>query len=66
LKTISTDIIPLEQVFAKRAHASHELDKRALCVFAATGFFLEADSFYKDEQVLQPGANYVLDADGNI
>jgi len=66
LKTIKTDIIPLEQVFAKLAHVEHQLDKKALCIFAATGFFLEADSFYKDEQVLQPGVNYVMDAEGNI
>ena len=66
MKTIKTPIIPLEQSFAKRADVSRQIDKKALCVFAATGFFLEADSFYTDVQVLQPGMDYVLDADQNI
>ncbi|WP_376891153.1 asparagine synthase-related protein [Bizionia sediminis] len=42
------------------------IDRKAICIFAATGFFLEADTFYTDEQVLQPGTKYVLDADGQI
>lgn len=66
MKTIKTPVIPLEQSFAKRENVSREIDKKAICVFAASGFFLERDSFYTDEQVLQPGIDYVLDADGNI
>lgn len=66
MKTIKTPIIPLEQTFARRENSNRQIDKKALCIFAASGFFLERDSFYTDEQVLQPGINYVLDADRNI
>lgn len=66
MKTIKTPIISLEQRFAKRADVSRQIDKKALCIFAASGFFLEGDSFYTDDQVLQPGRNYVLDGDQNI
>lgn len=65
MNTIRIPIIPLQQTFAK-VKASHELHYESICVFVAAGFFLERDSFYKDEQVLQPGADYVLDADGTI
>ncbi|MCL8006543.1 asparagine synthase-related protein [Gelidibacter japonicus] len=66
MKTIKTPIIPLEQTFARRENSKRQIDKKALCIFAASGFFLERDSFYTDEQVLQPGTDYVLDADRNI
>jgi len=65
MKSITTPIIPLNQTFAK-VKASHIPDYEAICIFVATGFFLEADSFYKDEQVLQPGRSYVLDTEGFI
>lgn len=60
MKTLKTPIIPLKQSFAMRRNAKHEIDTKALCVFVATGFFLEADTFYKDRQVLQPGNTYTL------
>lgn len=65
MKTITTPIIPLNQIFAK-VKVPHELNFEAICIFAATGFFLEADTFYKDEQVLQPAKNYVLDGEQHI
>lgn len=65
MKTISIPIIPVNQAFAK-VNESHALNHEAICVFAALGFFLEADSFFKDEQVLQPGKSYVLDSERNI
>lgn len=61
-----TPIIPIHQQFAKRKNAKHEIDKKAICVYMASGFFLGDDSFYKDEQVLQPGMNYQLNADKEI
>lgn len=66
MKTIKTPIIPLKQNFVKRPDVLREIDKRALCIFAASGFFLEGDSFYTDEEVMQPGTDYVLDANGII
>lgn len=61
-----TPIIPIHQQFAKRKNAKHEIDKKAICVYMASGFFLGDDSFYKDEQVLQPGMNYQLNAENEI
>ncbi len=63
---IKTDIIPLHQQFAKRADAPQGIDKKAICVFAATGFFLGDDSFYENKKVLQPGMRYQLNQDKEV
>lgn len=63
---IKTPIIPIHQQFAKRENAKHHIDKKALCVYAATGFFLGDDGFYQDEQALQPGMQYQLDQEKQI
>jgi len=63
--TIKTPIIPQHQTFAK-VHAPHELHFEAICVFAATGFFLEGDTYWKDQVVLQPAAVHTIDADGYL
>ncbi|GGW60284.1 asparagine synthase [Winogradskyella epiphytica] len=65
MKTTRVPIIPKKQTFAK-VDAPHAIDFKAICVFAATGFFLEDDSFFKDEKILQPGTEYVLNANGQI
>lgn len=64
--TTKTPIIPINQQFAKRKNAAHHINKKALCIYAATGFFLESDAFYQDEEVLQPGMNYTLNAKNEI
>lgn len=66
MKTIKTPIIPIEQKFAKREGVNPEIDKKALCIFAATGFFLEADSFYTHTEVLQPATDYTINSEGHI
>tara|TARA_R110002072_G_scaffold131586_5_gene271396 strand:+ start:1303 stop:2685 length:1383 start_codon:yes stop_codon:yes gene_type:complete len=63
LKTIKTPIIPAKPTFAK-VHAPHELHKEAICIFAATGFFLDTDTYFKDWMVLPPASDCKLDADG--
>ncbi|WP_299116134.1 asparagine synthase-related protein [uncultured Winogradskyella sp.] len=63
MKTVKTDIIPKRQQFAKIA-ASHTLNYEAICVFMATGFFLDQDCYYKDEVCLRPATNNVIDKDG--
>lgn len=62
---IKTPIIPSKQTFAK-VDAPHELHLEAICVFAAIGFFLDQDTYFKDEGVLSPGTNYELDTNGFI
>lgn len=63
MPTIKTPIIPQRPTFAK-VRAPHELHKEALCVFAATGFFLDTDTFFKDKMVLPPASHCELDAEG--
>lgn len=63
MRTITTPIIPQRPTFAK-VRAPHELHKEAICVFVATGFFLDTDTYFKDRMVLPPASECVLDAEG--
>jgi hypothetical protein len=63
LKTIKTAIIPPHQQFVK-VHAPHEIDKKAICIFVATGFFLGTDTYWKDLKVLAPASENTIDEDG--
>ena len=65
MKTIKTAIIPVQPTFAK-VRKAHELDLEAICVFTATGFFLDQDTYWKDEKVLRPGHITTLDEEGYI
>jgi hypothetical protein len=49
---IKTSIIPAEPTYVG---IEDSLDLKAICIFAATGFFLEKDSYYKGIKCLQPG-----------
>ncbi|MFC5195469.1 asparagine synthase-related protein [Bizionia hallyeonensis] len=60
---IKTPIIPIKQTFAK-VDAPHDLHLEAICIFAATGFFLDQDTYWKDEVVLPAASICELDADG--
>ncbi|TYA56658.1 asparagine synthase-related protein [Formosa maritima] len=57
---LKTPIIPVKQTFAK-VHAEHELHLEAICVFAAIGFFLDQDTYWKDEVVLKPASINIID-----
>lgn len=63
MKTIKTSIIPAHQQFVK-VNAPHELDKKAICIFAATGFFLGTDTYWQDQKVLAPATVNTIDDDG--
>jgi len=63
MPTIKTPIIPVRQTFAK-LQAPHELNKEAICVYMALGFFLDRDTYWKDEVVLPPASYNELDANG--
>jgi hypothetical protein len=60
---IKTPIIPSHQQFAE-VHAPHELDKKAICIFAATGFFLDTDTYWKNKKVLPAASENTLDENG--
>ncbi|WP_179018592.1 asparagine synthase-related protein [Winogradskyella forsetii] len=65
MKTIKTNIIPINESFAK-AKKKHELNLEAICVFTAIGFFLDQDTYYQDDIVLRPGTTSVLDEHDRI
>jgi rhodanese-related sulfurtransferase len=63
MKVIKTDIIPINAVFAKK-DAAHELNLEAICIFAAIGFFLDQDTYWRDLEVLPPASINTIDDDG--
>ncbi|WP_191859182.1 asparagine synthase-related protein [Hanstruepera ponticola] len=62
-QTITTQILPTQQQFAKIKEA-HALHHEAICVFLATGFFLDQDTFWKDEVCLLPAHIHKFDDEG--
>lgn len=56
--TIKIPIIPSKPTFFG---SKNKLDYRAICVFAATGFFLDDDSYFEKQKVLKPGFEYEID-----
>lgn len=57
---IRTSIIPEKQIFCKR-EGDEKLNLKAICIFAATGFFLEKDTYFNNTEALQPSTEYELD-----
>lgn len=62
---MKTSIIPEKQIFVKNKSETG-LNLKAICVFAATGFFLEKDTYYKELEALQPATVYEFDENKNI
>lgn len=58
MKEIRTAIIPNEAIFVGEKQS---IDYEAVCVYAATGFFLDQDTFYKKTKALKPAHNYILE-----
>lgn len=65
MKTIKTNIIPSRQTFVK-VKAEHAINYEAICVFTAIGFFLDEDTYYKDEVCLKPGTINTIDESGYL
>lgn len=57
---ITTSIIPTKPTFVN-VHGPSELDKEAICVFAAIGFFLDTDTYFKNIKVLKPASKNTID-----
>lgn len=57
---VTTDIIPKHNIFLGQGKT---LDLEAICVFVAVGFFLEQDTYYKEQKVLKPATTYKIDPD---
>lgn len=59
MELIKTPIIPSKNIFFG---TKKKIDKKAICVFAATGFFLDDDTYYKDLKAAKPASEYQLDS----
>ncbi|PKQ46750.1 asparagine synthase [Confluentibacter flavum] len=57
MSKIKTEIIPVKQRFVGEKIT---LNKEAICVFAATGFFLDQDTYFKEQNVLKPACKYEI------
>jgi hypothetical protein len=55
MKTVEIPILPTKQQFIGSPQI---LDLKALCVFAATGFFMGDDTYWQEQKVLLPGKRY--------
>ena len=60
MNNIKTSIIPQTQKFALKGNGQ-DINHKAICIFAATGFFLGEDSYYVNKIALQPATDYILD-----
>ncbi|GAA3784292.1 hypothetical protein GCM10022271_15830 [Corallibacter vietnamensis] len=63
---ISTPIIPSKQIFANVANKENAYNLEAICVFVATGFFMGADTYWKNKVCLLPAHDHELDAQGRL
>lgn len=62
---MKTSIIPDKQAFYN-IPGSSDPDLKAICIFAATGFFLGNDTYFCDKKVLQPATEYETDENNFI
>jgi asparagine synthetase B (glutamine-hydrolysing) len=62
---INNPVIPVEPVFYKVA-GPHELDLEAITVFAAIGFFLGSDTYWKDTKFLPAATSYSFNSDKQV
>jgi hypothetical protein len=60
MRILKTPILPKTLSFAK-VNLPHELNYEAICIFAATGFFLDDDTYWKDEVCLLSGHEHHID-----
>lgn len=63
MRNVITPIIPSEQSFCGTKSA---LDLEAICAFAAVGFFLGEDTYWKDLKVLPPASQCELDENATL
>jgi NH3-dependent NAD+ synthetase len=66
MKKIKTPIIPIYQTFVKIQGEPETLDHKAICLFAATGFFWDDSTYWKHKKVLRPGTINKIDNNGYL
>lgn len=60
MKVFKVPIIPNKPTFVGEQTT---MDYKAICVFAATGFFLDDDTYYKEQKALKPAHLYTIEND---
>ncbi|MCB0448077.1 MAG: asparagine synthetase B family protein [Gelidibacter sp.] len=60
-----TSILPISQIFTN-IEGKKELNLKAICVFAAIGFFLDEDTYWKNQVVLKAASNHRFDSNGYL
>jgi hypothetical protein len=58
MKPVKNTIIPSKSTFVGEKKTFYY---EAICVFAATGFFLDDDTYFKEQKVLQPATSYTIE-----
>ena len=66
MPTLKTPIIPVNQTFVKVKDEPEEIDHKAICLFAATGFFWDDMTYWKNQKVLRPGTINEVDEAGYL
>ena len=57
---VKNHIIPSKSLFIGERNT---LNRKAICIFAAIGFFLEDDTYFNEQKTLQPAHNYQIEND---
>ena len=63
MKTIVNSIIPSHHTIAKTKDVSI-LHLEAICIFTATGFFMDDDTYWHNKKCLLPAHDHIIDSDG--
>jgi len=63
LNKIKTSIIPISPNLVNKK-GDIKLNKEAICIYVATGFFLDTDTFYKNKQTLPIASDNAIDENG--
>ncbi|WP_321253601.1 asparagine synthase-related protein [Psychroserpens sp.] len=66
MRPIHNSILPSKQQFALRKATAHEINYEAICIFVATGFFMDDDTYWKDQICLKPAHNHELNTSGEL
>jgi len=65
VKNINNPIIPIKPTFVN-SHKVASVNYEAICLFAATGFFWENDTYWKNQKVLAPATHNEIDGNNKL
>lgn len=57
---VKNNIIPAKSILFSLPEKEHQLNYEAIATFIALGFFLDKDTYWKDEGIVGSGTNYAL------